>query len=52
MSSIQLAVAWQGDRLMMIMVLLLGNIKHSPGTVLSPLQIGDLAHFIDEETDS
>lgn len=40
--SIQLAVAWQGDRLMMVVVMLLGNTKHSPGTVLSALQIGDL----------
>lgn len=40
--SIQLVVAWQGDRLMMVVVMLLGNTKHLPGTVLSALQIGDL----------
>lgn len=27
---------------MMVVVMLLGNTKHSPGTVLSALQIGDL----------
>lgn len=33
------------DGLMTMMVMLLGNMKHSRGTVLSPLQVGDLPAF-------
>lgn len=34
--------AWQGQDGQMVVVMLLGTTKHSPGTVLSPLQIEDL----------
>lgn len=38
------ACCWGEDGLMVV-VMLLGNTKLSPGTVLSPLQIGDLPTF-------